>query len=222
MPNSPNMSTFELIDHDIESYCEEHTSPESDLLYRLNRQTHLETINPRMLSGQLQGEFLSMVSKMIRPERILEVGTFTGYSAICLAAGLQPNGELHTIEVNVEFEDRIRTYVQAAGLESQVKLHIGDARKVIGELNHTWDLVFIDAEKEDYTDYYEAVLPNVRKHGFILVDNTLWNGKVTQQVARNDKDTNAILDFNEHVQQDKRVRNLLLPFRDGIMMIEKL
>lgn len=216
------MSTFDLIDHDIEAYCEAHTTPESDLLYRLNRQTHLETINPRMLSGQLQGEFLSMISKMIQPKRILEVGTFTGYSAICLAAGLQPGGQLHTIEVNIEYEDRIRQYVSAAGYEEQIILHIGDARKLIGELNETWDLVFIDADKEDYTNYYEEVLPKVKTHGFILVDNTLWNGKVTQELIHNDRDTAAILAFNDHVQQDHRVRNLLLPFRDGILMIEKL
>lgn len=215
------MSTFELIDHGIEAYCEAHTTPESDLLYRLNRQTHLETINPRMLSGQLQGEFLSMISKMIQPTHILEVGTFTGYSAICLAAGLQEGGELHTIEVNVEYEDRIRQYITAAGLDKEIQLHIGDARQLIGKLDYEWDLVFIDAEKEDYKSYYEAVLPKVKHGGFILVDNTLWNGKVTQAVAHNDKDTAAILDFNDHIQNDNRVRNLLLPFRDGIMMIEK-
>lgn len=216
------MSTFDLIDHDIEAYCEAHTTPESDLLYRLNRQTHLETINPRMLSGQLQGEFLSMISKMIQPQRILEIGTFTGYSAICLAAGLQSGGQLHTVEVNIEYEDRIRQYISATGYDEQIILHIGDARQLIGELDETWDLVFIDAEKEDYTNYYEDVLPKVKPHGFILVDNTLWNGKVTHEVAHNDKDTTAILAFNDRVQQDERVRNLLLPFRDGIMMIEKL
>lgn len=216
------MSTFDLIDHDIEAYCEAHTTPESDLLYRLNRQTHLETINPRMLSGQLQGEFLSMISKMIQPQRILEIGTFTGYSAICLAAGLQSGGQLHTVEVNIEYEDRIRQYVSSAGYDEQIILHIGDARQLIGELDEAWDLVFIDAEKEDYTNYYEDVLPKVKPHGFILVDNTLWNGKVTHEVAHNDKDTTAILAFNDRVQQDERVRNLLLPFRDGIMMIEKL
>ncbi|MCQ2283765.1 MAG: O-methyltransferase [Bacteroidales bacterium] len=216
------MSTFDLIDHDIESYCEAHTTPESELLYRLNRQTHLETINPRMLSGQLQGEFLSMVSKMIHPKHILEVGTFTGYSAICLAGGLQAGGELHTIEVNIEYEDRIRQYVDAAGYRDRIQLHIGDAKELISQLDYPWDLVFIDAEKEDYGNYYEAVLPKVKQHGFILVDNTLWNGKVTQEVVRNDRDTQAILAFNDRVQKDERVRNLLLPFRDGIMMIEKL
>lgn len=216
------MSTFDLIDHDIEAYCEQHTTPESDLLYRLNRQTHLETINPRMLSGQLQGQFLTFIAKMMQPKRILEVGTFTGYSALCLAEGLAANGELHTIENNIEFEDRIREYVGQSPFSNRIILHIGDAKEVAASLDYCWDLVFIDAEKEDYQDYYDIILPKVRPGGFILVDNTLWNGKVTHEVAHNDKDTRAILAFNDFVQQDPRVRNLLLPFRDGIMMIEKL
>ncbi|MCR4964574.1 MAG: O-methyltransferase [Bacteroidales bacterium] len=216
------MSTFELIEQDIEAYCEEHSTPESDLLYKLNRQTHLETLNPRMLSGQLQGLFLRFIATMMRPRFILEVGTFTGYSSICLSEGLMPDGELHTLEMNVEYEDRIREYFAKADRRDQLHLHIGDAHELIKSLDYCWDLVFIDADKEDYTDYYEAVLPKVRKGGFILADNTLWNGKVTHEVAHNDKDTQAINDFNRHVQEDPRVRNLLLPFRDGIMMIEKL
>lgn len=216
------MSTFDLIDHSIERYCEEHTTPEADLLYRLNRQTHLETINPRMLSGQLQGHFLEFISKMIRPRYVLEIGTFTGYSAICLAQGLQPEGVLHTIESNPEFEDRIMEYVHRATFPGKIILHIQDAKTYIAQLPYEWDLVFIDADKEDYLNYYESVLPKVRKGGFLLVDNVLWNGKVTHEVAHNDRDTQAILAFNDHVQQDERVRNLLLPFRDGIMMIEKL
>lgn len=216
------MSTFDLIDHEIESYCEQHTSPESDLLFRLNRQTHLETINPRMLSGQLQGLFLSFLSKMMQPKRILEIGTFTGYSALCLAEGLVMDGQLHTIESNLEFEDRIRDYFGRSAYQDKISLHIGDAKEVIPLLQEIWDLVFIDADKEDYFDYYDLILPQVRQGGFILVDNTLWNGKVTQEVAHNDRDTKAILAFNDFVQKDERVRNLLLPFRDGIMMIEKL
>ena len=216
------MSTFELIDHDIESYCEEHSSPESDLLYRLNRQTHLETINPRMLSGQLQGLFLTFVSKMLRPRNVVEVGTFTGYSALCLAEGLAEGGVLHTIEQNVEYEDRIRDYFGQSPYGRNIVLHIGDAQQVIPELDIVWDLAFIDAEKEDYEAFYELLLPRTRPGGFILVDNTLWNGKVVGEVAHNDRDTQAITQFNDKVQRDERVRNLLLPFRDGIMMIEKL
>jgi len=216
------MSTFDLIDHSIERYCESHSTPEDELLYRLNRQTHLETINPRMLSGQLQGRFIEFVSKMVRPKYVLEIGTFTGYSAICLAQGLQKDGELHTIESNPEYEDRILEYVGRAQFPGTIILHVQDAKTYASKLEYRWDLVFIDAEKEDYLTYYESVLPNVRKGGFILADNVLWNGKVTHEVARNDKDTQAILAFNDYVQQDDRVRNLLLPFRDGIMMIEKL
>lgn len=216
------MSTFELISPEIEAYCEAHTTEESELLYRLNRQTHLQTINPRMASGQLQGQFLSLISCMIRPQRILEIGTFTGYSAICLASGLAENGILHTIEINEEYEDRIRFFLSESPYNLQIKLHIGDAKAIIPSLDAIWDLVFIDAEKTDYQEYYDMIFPQVRKNGFILIDNTLWNSKVVQEIQHNDKDTQAILAFNDRVQQDRRVRNLLLPFRDGIMMIEKL
>ena len=216
------MSTFELISPDIEAYCEAHTTEEPDLLYRLNRQTHLQTINPRMASGQLQGHFLSLISNMIRPKRILEIGTFTGYSALCLATGLTTDGILHTIEINEEYEDRIRNYFSESPYNQQIILHIGDAKSIVPSLNEQWDLVFIDAEKTDYQEYYELVFPQVRKNGFLLIDNTLWNCKVVQDIQHNDKDTQAILDFNDRIQQDKRVRNLLLPFRDGIMMMEKL
>lgn len=216
------MSTFDLIDHTLEAYCEAHTSAESELLHRLNRQTNLETVNPRMLSDQLQGHFLMFISKMMRPSRILEIGTFTGYSAICLAEGLASDGELHTIEVNVEYEDRIRDYFLQSPQRDRLFLHIGDALQLIPTMECIWDLVFIDADKEDYIRYYEAVFPMVRQGGFILVDNVLWNGKVAGDIARNDRDTQAIDAFNAYVQKDIRVRNLLLPFRDGIMMIEKL
>lgn len=216
------MSTFELISPEIEAYCEAHTTEETDLLYRLNRQTHLQTINPRMASGQLQGQFLSLISNMIRPKRILEIGTFTGYSALCLATGLTSDGILHTIEINEEYEDRIRTFFVESPYNRQISLHIGDAKAIVPSLNEQWDLVFIDAEKTDYQEYYEMVFPQVRKNGFLLIDNTLWNSKVIHEIQHNDKDTQAILAFNDRVQQDGRVQNLLLPFRDGIMMIEKL
>ena len=216
------MSTFELIDPEIEAYCESHTTAESELLHRLYRQTHLQTINPRMASGQLQGQFLSLISKMLRPRKVLEIGTFTGYSAICLAEGLADEGELHTIEINEEYEDRIREYFAQSPDRDKIILHIGDAKAIVPSLQAPWDLVFIDAEKTDYQEYYDIVLPLVRKGGFILIDNTLWNSKVIHEVQHNDKDTQAILAFNDTVQQDTRVRNLLLPFRDGIMIIEKL
>ena len=146
------MSTFELISPEIEAYCEAHTTEETDLLYRLNRQTHLQTINPRMASGQLQGHFLSIISDMIRPKRILEIGTFTGYSALCLATGLTSDGILHTIEINEEYEDRIRTFFAESLYNRQINLHIGDAKTIVPSLNEQWDLVFIDAEKSDYQE----------------------------------------------------------------------
>lgn len=216
------MSTFDLIDHDIEAFCEQHTTAESDLLYRLNRQTHLETLHPRMLSGHLQGRFLSFIASMMQPKYVLEIGTFTGYSALCLAEGMPNDGVLHTIEKNIEYEDRILHYVRQSAYAERIFLHIGDAKKITTTLQYPWDLVFIDADKEDYQAYYDLILPSLRKGGIILVDNTLWNGKVTHEVAHNDRDTKSILAFNDFVQNDKRVRNLLLPFRDGIMMIEKL
>ena len=216
------MSTFELIEPEIEAYCEAHTTEESDLLRRLYRETHLQTINPRMASGQLQGQFLSLVSKMIRPRRILEIGTFTGYSAICLAEGLTDDGILHTVEVNEEYEERIRRYFSESADGGKMMLHIGDAKEIVPTLSEEWDLVFIDAEKTDYQDYYEMVFPQVRKNGFMLIDNTLWNSKVVHDVRHNDDDTQAVMAFNDRVQRDPRVRNLLLPFRDGLMMIEKL
>ena len=159
---------------------------------------------------------------MIRPRRILEIGTFTGYSAICLAEGLANDGILHTIEINEEYEERIRDYFSQCPDRDKIQLHIGDAKMIVPSLNEQWDLVFIDAEKTDYQEYYDLVLPTVREGGFLLIDNTLWNSKVIHEVQHNDKDTQAILAFNNMVQQDTRVRNLLLPFRDGIMIIEKL
>lgn len=159
---------------------------------------------------------------MIRPERVLEIGTFTGYSALCLATGLTSDGILHTIEINEEYEDRIRSFFSESPYHHQIKLHIGDAKTIVPSLNEQWDLVFIDAEKTDYQEYYQMVFPQVRKNGFLLIDNALWNSKVVHEIQHNDKDTQAILAFNDSVQQDKRVRNLLLPFRDGIMIMEKL
>ncbi len=216
------MSTFELIEPEIEAYCEAHTTEESALLHRLYRETHLQTINPRMASGQLQGAFLSLISRMLHPRRILEIGTFTGYSAICLAEGLTDDGVLHTIEINEEYEERILEYISQSPDNQKIKLHIGDAKTVVPSLNEEWDLVFVDAEKTDYEEYYNLVLPQVRENGFLLIDNTLWNSKVVHEVRHNDHDTQAILAFNDMVQKDTRVRNLLLPFRDGIMMIQKL
>lgn len=213
---------FTLISDDIDRYCKEHTSDENEILYQLNRETHLKVLRPRMLSGKLQGTFLSFISKMTSPKAILEIGTYTGYSALCLAEGLQPNGVLHTIEIDEELEDVIKKYITKSPHKDQIILHIGDAGDIIDTIELEWDLVFIDAEKKDYIQYYQKVLPKLRKGGIILVDNVLWSGKVVQEIAPNDHETCAITQFNDLVQNDPSVRNMILPFRDGIMMIEKL
>ncbi|MCX6278741.1 MAG: O-methyltransferase [Bacteroidetes bacterium] len=213
-------------------YSENHTTPEPEALAKLNRETHLTQVYPQMLSGHLQGTFLRMVCLMIKPQRVLEIGTFTGYSAIAMALGMTPRpdfsqkgrGEkvMHTIEVNQEFEEGIRRYFKEAGLEDQIVLHIGEALEIIPTLDEVWDLVFIDADKPNYLNYYNMIFSHVRPGGFIIADNVLWDGKVAGDPATMDKDTRAIVEFNEFVQQDERVENLLLPIRDGLMLIRKI
>lgn len=207
---------------DLESYLLSHTDQEPEHLARINRKTHLQVLNPRMLSGHLQGRLLSMLSKMIRPEKILELGTFTGYSALCLAEGLAENGVLHTIECDDELEDIIRNNLNMSNFGEKVILHIGDALGVISELDELFDLVFIDADKREYLNYFEAVLPKLNSGGFILIDNTLWDGKVLQDVvAENDEQTIAIQHFNNQLAIDTRVEKLILPFRDGLTLVRK-
>lgn len=210
------------ITQEIEEYCEAHSTPEPELLYRLNRETNLKVMNPRMLSGHIQGMFLTSLVRMMQPKAVLEIGTYTGYAAICLAEGLPDEGIIDTIEIDVELEDIIRKYFSQYSKKEKINLHIGDAVEVIPTLDKTYDLVFMDADKEEYIRYYELVLPKVRKGGYILADNVLWSGKVLQEVKSGDKDTPAIRQFNDYVLQDERVRNFLLPLRDGIMVIEKL
>ncbi|HZY80286.1 MAG TPA: O-methyltransferase [Cyclobacteriaceae bacterium] len=211
---------MEFISNELAAYSEAHTSPETSLLKKINRDTHANVLKPRMLSGHLQGRFLSMISKMIRPASILEIGTYTGYSAICLCEGLKPGGKLITIERNEELEDKLKGFFKEASLEQSIDLRIGDARKILAELNGTFDLVFIDADKENYSTYFDLVIDKVATGGFILADNVLWSGKVVDGSA--DKDTKAILSFNDKVHNDPRVENVLLPIRDGIMMARKL
>lgn len=209
-----------IIDENIQRYAELHTSPESDLLKRINRDTHAKVSMPRMLSGHLQGRFLSMISCMIRPRRILEIGTYTGYSALCLAEGLAPDGKLLTIDVNEELETKARNYFNEAGLAERIDFRIGDATVIIPSLNETFDLIFIDADKENYSRYFDLVIDKVSEGGIILADNVLWSGKVIQD--KTDKDTRAIMEFNRKIQADQRVENVLLPIRDGILMIRKV
>ena len=217
-----NLEPYIMLFEELESYCETNTTKENELLYRLNRETNIKVLRPRMLSGQVQGKFLSMISKMIKPLNILEIGTYTGYSALCLAEGLQTNGELHTIEIDEELEEIILRYFNLSAYKNKLHLHIGNALDIIPALNKTWDLVFIDAEKKEYLHYYEMILPYLKKGGFILVDNVIWSGKVLEDVAQNDADTKAIMEFNDYIQNDHRVENVLLPLRDGVLLIEKL
>ena len=201
-------------------YAEDHTTPEFPVLEKLNRETHLTQVYPRMLSGHIQGTLLRMISSMLKPSRILEIGTFTGYSAINLSYGLTENGILHTIEVDPELEEIILRSVSEAGQNDKFILHTGRAEDIIPTLEETWDLVFIDADKPNYLLYYGLVFDRVRKGGFILADNALWDGKVLDPDPRT-MDTQGIKDFNDFTQNDKRVENLLLPVRDGLMIIHK-
>jgi predicted O-methyltransferase YrrM len=210
---------MDFLPDELDQYIEAHTRPESDLLSKINRETHAQVLKSRMLSGHVQGRFLSMISKMIQPKVILEIGTYTGYSALCLAEGLGAGGKLITIDINEELENRVRNYFRQSGLAGQIDYQVGDARKIIPTLNETFDLVFIDADKENYSLYYDLVIDRLPAGGIILADNVLWSGKVVQ--PKPDKDTLAILAFNEKIQRDPRVENLLLPLRDGVMMVRK-
>jgi len=212
---------MEFLPSDIQAYADAHTSPESDLLHHINRETHLHVLKPRMLSGHMQGRFLALLSKLVRPSSILEIGTYTGYSAICLAEGLQPNGKLITIDKNEELEPRVKNHIAQSAFARQIDLKIGDALAILPTLNETWDLVFIDADKENYLNYYNLVVNNVRTGGLIIADNVLWSGKVIDPRAT-DHDTAMIREFNDFVHHDPRVTNLLLPIRDGLMVLQKL
>jgi caffeoyl-CoA O-methyltransferase len=214
-----NFHNMDFLPEDLQCYIEGHTIDEHDLLKKINRETHAQVLKSRMLSGHVQGRFLSMISKMIKPKVILEIGTYTGYSALCLAEGLPLGGKLITIDINEELENRVRNYFTQSGVASQIEYRVGDARKIIPSLSETLDLVFIDADKENYSLYYDLVISRLPSGGIILADNVLWSGKVVQ--PKPDKDTQAILNFNAKVQQDARVENILLPLRDGVMMIRK-
>ena len=206
----------------LEQYILNHISPEEDYLRELDRETHLKVMRSRMLSGHLQGQILTMISSMIRPKCILEIGTFTGYSALCLAKGLAPGGRLHTIEIDDELESIAMKYFQKSGMADRIKHHIGDALQIIPSIKESFDLVFIDADKRHYCGYYHQVINNVPIGGFLMADNILWNGKVTDPNAATEEQTKGILEFNDLVQNDARVRNVILPIRDGIMLIQKI
>lgn len=206
----------------LEQYILNHISPEEDYLRELDRETNIKVLRSRMLSGHLQGQLLQMISAMIRPRCILEIGTFTGYSALCLAKGLADGGKLHTIEIDDELESIAQKYFKKSGMDDRIVQHIGDAQQIIPSIHEKFDLVFIDADKRDYCEYYRLVFDKVPVGGFILADNILWNGKVVEPEAAQEEQTRGILQFNDMVQNDTRVRNVILPVRDGIMLVQKV
>ncbi|MDC3133861.1 O-methyltransferase [Bacteroidota bacterium] len=212
---------MDFLDPKIEQYALEFCEPESDLLKELNRQTHLNIMQPRMLSGHLQGRILSSYSKAIKPNSILEIGTYTGYSALCLAEGLTSNGILHTIDLNKEIASFAQNFINKSENNLKIKCHIGNALEIIPKINLKWDLVFIDADKENYSNYFDLVIEQVKKGGWIIADNVLWSGKVLEPSYKNDLETQSLKNFNKKVKSDSRVSNLLLPVRDGMMIMVK-
>jgi len=212
---------MEFIDPLLDKYVCEHTANESDLLKKINRETHLEVLQPRMLSGHFQGRVLSMFSKMIQAENILEIGTYTGYSALCLAEGLTPNGKLVTIDINEELASRVRGYFVESPYSEQIEYLIGDAMTIIPNLKSQFDIVFIDADKSNYINYYHLVFSMVKVGGYIIADNVLWSGKVID-ASQHDKDTSLLREYNQLVHQDDRVEEVLFPIRDGLMIARKI
>ncbi len=209
-----------FIEDKIEDYSLSHTSPENSLLNKIHRETHLEVLRPRMLSGHFQGRLLSMFSKMIKPSKVLEIGTYTGYSALCLSEGLSENGMLFTIDINEELEDRVREYFKESAFDDRINFLIGDAISIIPELKEQWDLVFIDADKNNYLAYYDLVIEATRPGGYIIADNVLWSGKVVDK-EHQDEDTMALKVFNDKLAKDSRLEIILLPVRDGLMVARK-
>ncbi len=215
------INKMDFIDNNIEAYALAYSQPESEVLNKLNRDTQAKVMMPRMLSGHMQGNVLSMFSNMMQPKQILEIGTYTGYSAICLATGLQEGGKLHTIDINEELEIMVRSAFKDAGFTEKINYYLGNALNIIPNINEIFDLIFIDADKKNYAAYYDLVINKVRKGGYIIADNVLWSGKILMNAAKMDADTKAIDDFNKKVHADNRVENLLLPVRDGLMIARK-
>jgi caffeoyl-CoA O-methyltransferase len=211
-----------LTSPEINAYAESMTTPESPALQSLNRETNMKVELPIMLSGHLQGAVLAMMSRMIRPRRVLEIGTYTGYSAICLAEGLTDDGVLHTIDINEELADMQQRYWKEAGIADKVVAHVGNAAQIIPTLDETFDLVFIDADKQGYANYYDLVINRITSGGFIFADNVLYDGEVILPTAEQSKNGKAISAFNEKIKADPRVRQVLLPIRDGILMMQKV
>ncbi|MEM0518519.1 O-methyltransferase [Aequorivita flava] len=207
---------MDFLPEKINDYVEKHSHPEPKLLQKLNRETWQKQLQPRMLSGHLQGRILSMLSKLIRPQNILEIGTYTGYSALCLAEGIQENGELHTIDINEELYDFQRKYFNESPFGKQIFQHLGNALEVIPKLEKTFDLVFIDADKNNYPNYLEIILPKLKKGSVILSDNVLWSGKVVEELKEGDDDTKALLHYNKLLNEHSKLETVILPIRDGL------
>lgn len=205
----------------IDEYILSHSDEEGDLLSALNRDANVNLLRPRMLSGHLQGRILKMFCRMLRPRRVLEIGTYTGYATLCMAEGLDDGSLIHTLEINDEMEDFIRKYLDRSPHKEKINLHFGDALEIIPKLNEVFDLVFIDADKRLYADYFDLIFPKVRQGGLILADNTLWDGKVLEEPHPSDKQTIGILRFNEKIKEDQQVEKVILPLRDGLTMIWK-
>ncbi len=211
---------MELLSGELKNYLESYCDPENDLLKHIDRETHLKVLMPRMLSGHYQGRVLSMLSKMLNPDCILEIGTFTGYATLCLAGGLSEKGIIHTIDINKELEEMVRANFNRSPLKSKINYHLGNALEIIPTIKEIFDLVFIDADKKNNAAYYELAMNNLRPGGIIIVDNVLWSGKVLSN-DKADKDTAGINKFNQMVNHDPRVEKLILPVRDGLFVIRK-
>lgn len=213
---------MDFLPQNLDDYAEAHSAVfQADILSEIERHTHLKEMMPQMLSGYLQGQFLAFLSKLVQPRRILEIGTFTGYSAVCLAQGLTEDGLMITLEVNKELYAPVSEFFRKAGLDTKIRMQIGNATEMIEDLDETFDMIFIDADKVNYPNYYNRVFPKLRIGGVLLVDNVLWSGKVAEQPIK-DKKTAAIHELNQQIQADTRVENMLLPLRDGIMLVRKI
>jgi len=212
---------MEFIDAKLDDYVCAHTENEPAILAELNRRTHVSILQPRMLSGHYQGRLLSMLAQMIQPKRVLEIGTYTGYSALCFAEGLQEGGKVTTIDVNEELEEFVQSYIEKANCSDKVEYIVGDAMEVIAHLDEQFDLVFIDADKKNYCNYYELVFDKVKSGGYIIADNVLWSGKVLEDYDSLDRETKILMDYNKMVHEDERVQEILLPIRDGLMIARK-
>ncbi|MFK7900965.1 MAG: O-methyltransferase [Cyclobacteriaceae bacterium] len=212
---------MEFIAPELSKYIENHTTDDNDLLKKIDRDTHANILKPRMLSGKVQGRVLSLISKLLQPNSILEIGTYTGYSALCLAEGLTPSGKLITLDINEELEQQTRTYFDQSNYSDRIDYRIANAMEEIPNLSESFDLIFIDADKKNYLNYYHLVIDKLNPGGVLIADNILWSGKVIEEVKKNDKDTPILIEFNKTVHEDERVENILLGIRDGLMVVRK-